>query len=100
MSKDFYTAGELEVKRVSKSWKFCFRQADSSILTLSGFQFTADASDSVLVAGEAGTCSQKYINDFRYELDCNHSKNHHYGVGPMCCPLIHLEEVRINGSEN
>ena len=65
MWKDFCTAGERKRTVKMKVNKLFSRQGDPYILTLSGFQFTADSSDSVLVAGEAGTCSSNNINDSR-----------------------------------
>ena len=64
MWKDFCTAGE-SMRTVNMKVKIFSRQGDPFILTLSGFQFTADSSDSVLVAGEAGTCNSNNINDLR-----------------------------------
>ena len=61
-SKDFYTAGKNYTQVFDLQSILVFRQGDSYTLTLSGFQFTPESTDSVLVAGEAGSCSENKIN--------------------------------------
>ena len=68
VSKEIYTAGKyyfINTQVFDLQNILVFRQEDSYTLTLSGFQFTPDSTDSVLVAGEAGSCNENYINDFR-----------------------------------